>query len=104
MIINIFYLIFIDTYSLKPNSNKCLDCPPNFKCPGGSALILEKNYWRNKLSDIKAEKCIYRAENCIGGRGQGNILCKKGYVGANCEVCDLENKRGDGNFANVAPY
>lgn len=56
-------------------------------------MKLDKYFWRSSIYSLTKSECYNREQNCIGGTGEGNDLCDIGYIGANCEACDLDNIR-----------
>jgi hypothetical protein len=50
---------------------------------------LKWSYWRPDHLNDKAESCINKKANCLGGYDVGNDLCTEGLIGALCEECDI---------------
>ncbi|EAR86751.3 transmembrane protein, putative (macronuclear) [Tetrahymena thermophila SB210] len=98
-----YCLSCIDSYSFK-NSDVCFQCPnTEVKC-SGNKIFLTSSYWRvNQQSSV-----LYKCKNCIGDYNLNenekeimsqrlivndlNYYCKKGYIGALCEDCDITGK------------
>lgn len=84
-------------------SSQCKPCKDGTICNVGQAMLIEKSYWRSgNESDIILE-CKNNPDSCVGGEA-GNGLCKKGYLGALCEDCDIENSLGDGRYSHSSDY
>ncbi|KAL4465710.1 hypothetical protein ABPG72_012392 [Tetrahymena utriculariae] len=75
----------------------CFTCNPNYYSNCYSNLtFLANGFWRNEL--VEDENSIYKCNlspsNCESENriGVGNSLCKQGYKGDQCLVCDLDSK------------
>ncbi|EAS00524.2 transmembrane protein, putative (macronuclear) [Tetrahymena thermophila SB210] len=80
-----------DYYSLHNSSTQCLECPKVGvdSCDGGNKLNLQSGYWRLMDDSDLIEKCDEYSSGCLGGYLSGNQSCKKGYIGALCQSCDI---------------
>ncbi|CAD8068134.1 unnamed protein product [Paramecium sonneborni] len=67
-------------------------------------IFLKQNYWRMYVTSSIINLCSNKQENCIGGWGVGDNLCKLGYLGALCEQCDYYNIRGGGQFQRIHQF
>ncbi|CAD8112926.1 unnamed protein product [Paramecium sonneborni] len=86
-------------YSVTYDANKCsIYDKTKFQSINSNMINLRQGYWRpNKLSDF-TEECYKNTEFCLGGWGVGDITCQQGHIGALCEICDIYNIRGDGQY------
>ncbi|CAD8195642.1 unnamed protein product [Paramecium octaurelia] len=86
-------------YSVTYNSIKCsIFDKQKFQNITSNMINLFPGYWRpNYLSDY-TESCYKNSLFCQGGWGVGDVSCQLGHTGALCEVCDVYNKRGNGQF------
>lgn len=62
-------------------------------------MKLDAKFYRTSNMTADISPCKDKHDNCIGGTIGGNESCKIGLKGLNCEVCDLENERGQGQWA-----
>ena len=80
---------------------RCLDCvalvvdvnsdKEGVRCPEGSnlrTLDIVKGYYRFESMSQTVYECTYK-ENCVGGNGTGNKLCREGAGGPLCSLCDV---------------
>ncbi|CAD8167816.1 unnamed protein product [Paramecium octaurelia] len=86
-------------YSVTYDAIKCsVFDKTKFQNITSNMINLQKGYWRpNYLSDA-SEKCYKNTEVCLGGWQVGDSTCSQGHIGALCEMCDLYNIRGQGQF------
>jgi hypothetical protein len=68
------------------DTDKCIACPVGFSCINNTKVVL-KGFWNQYSDSSRAVKC--EMEGCAGGFGSGDELCKTGYVGPLCGVCDV---------------
>mgnify|MGYP003380546167 CR=1 FL=1 len=67
-----------NTFSLQSSDSYCHECPSYASCPGGSALVLDRGYWRASDQTREVLRCP-NPEACAGG---DNATCAAGYSGA----------------------
>ncbi|KAM3136532.1 hypothetical protein pb186bvf_011335 [Paramecium bursaria] len=60
-------------------------------------LKLKPAFWRPSIDNKQIEFC--NSELCKGGWNVGDESCVQGQVGALCKECDLNNIRGQGQYA-----
>ncbi|CAD8115625.1 unnamed protein product [Paramecium sonneborni] len=86
-------------YSVTYDAIKCsIYDKTKFQSINSNMINLRQGYWRpNHLSDY-TEECYKNTEFCLGGWQVGDITCKVGHIGALCEICDIYNIRGHGQF------
>ncbi|CAD8151291.1 unnamed protein product [Paramecium octaurelia] len=86
-------------YSVTYDAIKCsIFDKTKFQTVTSNMINLKKGFWRpNHLSDA-TEECYKNAEFCQGGWEVGDSICIKGHIGALCEMCDLYNIRGEGQY------
>ncbi|CAD8202686.1 unnamed protein product [Paramecium octaurelia] len=86
-------------YSVTYDTIKCsVFDKTKFQNVTSNMINLQKGYWRpNYLSDA-TEECYKNTEFCLGGWQVGDSTCSQGHIGALCEMCDLYNIRGQGQF------
>ncbi|KAM3136519.1 hypothetical protein pb186bvf_011322 [Paramecium bursaria] len=60
-------------------------------------IKLKPAFWRPSIDNNMIESC--NSEFCQGGWHVGVESCVQGQVGALCKECDLNNKRGQGQYA-----
>ena len=103
-----------NTYSLQDpmqvelKFQKCLICPENADCPGGSVITPLYGFYRYSISSVKVVACLSEL-SCIGYRNDSicneeclkNISvyggCLSGNSGPLCSVCDEFYGRSDKN-------
>ncbi|KAM3128807.1 hypothetical protein pb186bvf_019056 [Paramecium bursaria] len=88
----------LQIYSTKQKSNFCsiVDYSMISDHQQGS-IKLKIGYWRPFVYSSIIEQCESK-QNCQGGWHTGDNSCKIGYVGGNCNACDLLNVRGNGYY------
>ncbi|CAD8152383.1 unnamed protein product [Paramecium pentaurelia] len=86
-------------YSVTYDAIKCsVFDKTKFQNITSNMIDLKQGYWRpDYLSDF-TEECYKNTEFCLGGWRVGDDTCKMGHVGALCEMCDVYNIRGEGQF------
>ncbi|CAD8138705.1 unnamed protein product [Paramecium octaurelia] len=86
-------------YSVTYDAIKCsIFDKTKFQNVTSNMINLQKGYWRpNYLSDA-TEECYKNTEFCLGGWQVGDSTCSQGHIGALCEMCDLYNIKGEGQF------
>lgn len=71
---------------------ECVGCVEGVICdsPGSvlSTLQLEVGYWRPGPTSVNVWQCIH-PRACIGGTGENNTYCRRGYDGPLCAVCEM---------------
>lgn len=70
------------TYSEELDSTRCHDCPKGAKCPGGSAVIANKEYWNGGQKKSEVYECRVTGicnggvnNTCASGHQPGSRLC-----------------------------
>ncbi|CAD8134925.1 unnamed protein product [Paramecium pentaurelia] len=95
----------LDQYSLTLNSNKCnIRDEQTTVSVTSFQLNLKQGFWRPYFDNNYIENCDNFNENCVGGWKYGMDSCFLGHYGALCELCDIENIRGDGSFSTAQEY
>ncbi|CAD8130763.1 unnamed protein product [Paramecium sonneborni] len=94
-----------DQYSITNDSNKCsIRDEQTTQSVTSFQLNLKQGFWRPYFDNNNIEECYNLQKNCLGGWQYGDNSCYLGHFGAMCELCDVENIRGDGHFSNAQSY
>ncbi|CAD8092594.1 unnamed protein product [Paramecium primaurelia] len=95
----------LEQYSITLDSNKCNIRDEQTTISVTSfQLNLKQGFWRPYFDNNYIEQCYNYNENCLGGWKYGMDSCYLGHYGALCELCDIENIRGDGSFSTAQEY
>ncbi|KAL4455417.1 hypothetical protein ABPG74_012569 [Tetrahymena malaccensis] len=85
------------------NELQCQNCPQNAQCLGGNKIITDYGYWRKSSNTSLIVQCENQESNCVGGEF-GNFICKKGYIGALCEECDIYGEFWESSYSKSTRY
>jgi hypothetical protein len=67
------------------SDGECIACPAGMLCTLGETTVLA-GFWQK--NEYEVVECISLADSCVGGAGVGDALCKQGYTGPQCLLCD----------------
>jgi predicted outer membrane repeat protein len=93
-----------NTYSIDLDDKECKECPYTAKCYGKFYILPKHGYWRTDFFSDRIFKCPNK-DACLGEKyGESNSrVCKGGYEGNLCQVCEDGYARSNKYICSKCP-